>query len=96
MVKIDLKARGIIANFILQDYFIAVTGYADCFGILEPKANNFLLFVTPTNKQLRKFQIVEDFQEKYLTTKLSGGGRSFPPSAAAFCSPIIHLNIPGI
>jgi hypothetical protein len=48
MVEIDFKARGIMANFILRGYFIAVTGYADCFGILDPKDNNFLLFVTPT------------------------------------------------
>jgi hypothetical protein len=48
MVKIGLKARVIVANIILGGYFIAVTGYADCFGILEPKDNNFLLFVTPT------------------------------------------------
>jgi len=64
MVEIDLKTRGIIANFILRGYFIAVTGSADCFGILEPKDNNFLLFVTPTSPHNQEGMKAEDFQYK--------------------------------
>jgi hypothetical protein len=65
MVEIDLEARVIIANFIFRGYFIAVTGYADCFGILETKDNNFLLFVKPTTPCASIICNSEDSQEKH-------------------------------